>query len=97
VLAGILGHSSVTLENLPEALRAYEHVRLPFVNDIIDKSRTAGALYELRSAHGDNYAALAPAIQNQWSWVESEDPTAQLERAVLWMTDQRGEPVRTSL
>ena len=85
ILAGILSHRSVTLENLPEALKAYEHVRLPFVNDIVERSRNAGALYELRSVHGDNYTTLGQAIDNQWPWVESEDPAAQLERALDWM------------
>ena len=93
ILAGILGHPSVHLENLAEALRAYEHVRLPFANDIVERSRTAGAMYELRSVHGDNYASLGPAIQGQWSWVESEDPAAQIERAIRWMTEQGGDTV----
>ena len=94
ILAGILGHHTVTSSNLPEALKAYEHVRLPFANHVMQRSRAAGALYELRSGHGNDYAALGSAIDNQWSWVESEDPAAELERAIRWMTKGA---VRTAL
>lgn len=97
ILAGILGHHSVTKANLVEALRAYSHVRLPFANRIIAGSRNAGALYELRSPHGDDYSNLAPAIQNQWDWVDSEDPVAQLERALRWMKGRDTTTAKTSL
>ncbi|EKM54255.1 uncharacterized protein PHACADRAFT_146035 [Phanerochaete carnosa HHB-10118-sp] len=85
ILAGLLGHLSVTKNNLEEALRAYDHVRVPFANRVIEGSRNAGAMYELRSSHGNDYSTLAPAIQNQWDWVESESLIAQLERALRWM------------
>lgn len=91
MLASILGHASVTRANLAQALRAYEHVRLPFANHVLSASSNAGKLCQLRSAHGDNEATLAPAIQGQWGWVDSEDPAAQLERALDWMNAQTGE------
>lgn len=89
ILAGILGHHSVTSKNLSEALQAYEYVRRPFANNIIETSRAAGAFYELRSAEKDQYTTLVPAIRNQWSWVESEDPEDQLGRALRWLANDR--------
>lgn len=87
ILAGILGDSSVTLDNLPRALKAYEHVRLPFANHVIESSSDTGKIYQLRSAYGDDEPKVASAIQKQWDWVDSEDPQAQLERALKWMTE----------
>ena len=60
-------------------------------------SRNAGAFYQLRSPHGDDYSKLAPAIQNQWDWVDDEDPAFQLERALRWMNDQDTAAVKASL
>lgn len=88
MLSSILGHPSVTRANLSQALKAYEHVRLPFANHVLNASNNAGKLCQLRSVHGDNETTLAPAIQGQWGWVDSEDPAAQLDRALGWMTSQ---------
>ncbi|GJE94484.1 FAD/NAD(P)-binding domain-containing protein [Phanerochaete sordida] len=97
ILAGLLGDPSVTKNNLTDALEAYNHVRVPFANKIIGTSRHAGAMYELRSAHGDDYSTLAPAIQNQWDWVDGEDVLAQLERALKWMKERGVAAVKASL
>lgn len=81
-LASILGHPSVTVETLPQALKAYDHVRLPFANHVLEASNNAGKLCQLRSVYGTDEPRVAAAIQNQWGWVDSEDPEAQLERAL---------------
>ena len=87
VLASILGDPSVTRDNLPLALKAYEHVRLPFANHILEASANAGKLCQLRSEHRDNEETLAPALQGQWGWVGSEDPQDQFLRALRWMKE----------
>lgn len=97
ILANLLGHPSATKETLRVTLLAYEHVRLPFANKVIEGSRNAGAMYELRSPHRDNYSTLGPAIQNQWGWVEQEDPEAQLRRAIGWMKTEINTPLYTRL
>ena len=85
ILASILGHPSVTADYLPQALKAYEHVRLPFANHILEASNTAGKLCQLRSVYGTDELRVAAAMQSQWGWVDSEDPEAQLERALKWL------------
>lgn len=88
MLSSILGHPSVTLANLPQALKAYEHVRLPFANHILNASNNAGKLCQLRSIHRENEETLAPAFQGQWGWVDSEDPETQFQRALRWMNSE---------
>lgn len=90
MLAGILGDPSVTRENLPQALKAYEHVRLPFANHVLKASSNAGRICQLRSAEGTDETKVALAMQNQWGWVDSEDPQAQLQRALEWMAKYHG-------
>ncbi|KIP05116.1 hypothetical protein PHLGIDRAFT_108689 [Phlebiopsis gigantea 11061_1 CR5-6] len=82
VLARILGHPSTTRKNLCEALKAYEHVRLPFTNDVARQSAEAGAVSELRGSTGDDYARFAHSLRGLWTWVGGEDPEAQVQRAI---------------
>ena len=97
ILAALLGHHSATKKNIPQVLEAYDHVRRPFANYTIEGSKYAGALYELRSDHGDDYATLAPAIQDQFMWVESEGILAQIDRALKWMSNRERANVKASL
>lgn len=41
ILGSLLGHSSVTLDSLPIALKVYEQVRLPFANEVQRRSAEA--------------------------------------------------------
>ncbi|KAF9070110.1 FAD/NAD-binding domain-containing protein [Rhodocollybia butyracea] len=64
---------------LPCALKAYEVIRLPFANHVLQGSYDSGLMYEFDNAeYGDNYEVLGPAIEKQWHWVE--DPSPQVER-----------------
>ena len=44
VLAGVLAHPKTTLATVPDALKAYEAVRLKHANDVHSRSRTNGQL-----------------------------------------------------
>ena len=46
ILASILSHPLTTKETLPEALKIYEEVRLPFANEVVRKSSASGRLSE---------------------------------------------------
>ena len=46
ILASILSHPLTTKETLPEALKIYEEIRLPFANEIVRKSAESGRLCE---------------------------------------------------
>ena len=54
VLAAILAHSLVTLNTLPQALKIYEEIRLPFATEVQRKSAMAGnaaMFHDQRFAH----------------------------------------------
>lgn len=90
VLAGILGHPDTTRENLPRALQAYQHVRLPFANRVLAGSFESGRMYEYWHDSFDvgGSEGLQQAIIHQWDWVGSESPEQQMERALQWMHNE---------
>lgn len=46
VLARVLAHSSTTRATIPQALQAYNHSRLDFAADTVNRTRRLGKLYE---------------------------------------------------
>jgi salicylate hydroxylase len=85
VLAGILGDPSTTVDKLSLALQAYDRVRLPFANHVLEGSNVSGKMYEFWNDEGDDYARLPHAIAHQYEWVETETPEQQIQRALGWM------------
>ena len=71
--------------NVTEALRAYEHVRLPFANHILQGSYSSGQMYEFWHDIKDDFEKLGPAIEHQWDWVKCDQPETQLEIALRFM------------
>lgn len=65
-------------------LKAYNHVRRPMGNYVLEGSRDSGAMYDSESRFGDDYEVLGPAIQKQFGWVSEPNPNAQVERALAW-------------
>lgn len=86
MLAGILGHPSTTRETLALALRAYEHVRLPFANHVLRGSFSSGRMYEFWHEIAD-HDELGAAITKQWDWVKGTSPEEQVKTALQWMLD----------
>ena len=56
VLGAILAHPLVTLKTLPQALKIYERIRLPFANNIQRSSAMAG---DVVMFHDERFAHLA--------------------------------------
>ena len=75
-------------KNIPLALKAYEHIRLPFATDVMTRSGKTGALYEFRSPEAYDDAAWVPELEKQFEWVYGEDPVDQLAEAIRWMGEQ---------
>lgn len=73
ILAGVHGDSSTTIDNLETALQAYEKIRLPFANNVLESSRIAGRMHEFWSDYGDEYSDVGPAIERQYSWVDEAE------------------------
>lgn len=82
MLAALLGHPSITAENLHQALAAYESVRLPFANKTLRASAVQGKMYEFNSVYGDSYTSLGLALDENWEWLWEETPEEEVERAV---------------
>ena len=80
----------MTKDNIHDALRAYEHVRKPFVTNVLKSSTEVGELCQLRSEYGGDEDALVPALKRQWDWVFGEDAKDQASRALKWMNEQQG-------
>lgn len=89
ILASLLGETNVTLASLPLALEAYEHIRLPNANHVQLASRESGLMYEFGSAFGEDYAALGPAIENQWGWLWDGSAEEDVKRGLDWMGASR--------
>ncbi|EPS94143.1 hypothetical protein FOMPIDRAFT_1033475 [Fomitopsis schrenkii] len=81
VLARVLGRPSTTVTTLPQALLAYEHVRLPLANHVLRGSYDSGVMYEFNGVHGDDLHALGPAIERQWSWLTQTTVIGEAEAA----------------
>ncbi|KIK67169.1 hypothetical protein GYMLUDRAFT_156392 [Collybiopsis luxurians FD-317 M1] len=81
ILASLLEVASK--DTLPYALEAYQRVRLPFANHVLQGSYDSGLMYEYdHVAFRDNYEILGPAIEKQWHWVEQPSPEAERLRAL---------------
>ncbi|THH09273.1 hypothetical protein EW145_g2128 [Phellinidium pouzarii] len=59
VLAALLAHSRTTRETLPDALRAYDAVRIPEANAVVNSSRLNGMMYEFNHGWDDTSAVAA--------------------------------------
>lgn len=71
------------VKSLPHALEAYQRVRLPFANHVLEQSYISGSMYEFDSDEfGENYEVLAPAIVSQWHWVDNPSPESERLRAL---------------
>ncbi|KAH9839368.1 FAD/NAD-P-binding domain-containing protein [Rhodofomes roseus] len=87
ILAHLLGHHSITLARLPQALLAYEHVRLPLANHVLRGSYESGKMYEFDGPQGDSLQGLGPALEKQWDWLDQTTPTGEADRAVERLED----------
>ena len=67
------------------------------MNNVAKQSADAGALSEFRGPTGDDLSRFVPALRSLWTWVEGEDPEAQIQRAMKWLRSQEEAPVRSAL
>ncbi|PSR73282.1 hypothetical protein PHLCEN_2v10860 [Hermanssonia centrifuga] len=87
ILGSLLGHPSTTLDTLPHALKAYEHVRLPLANNVLTCSRDAGLIYDFRSECGDDYEAIGATLSHAWDWMGEDGVEEQLQKALSNMME----------
>ncbi|KAF9482106.1 FAD/NAD-P-binding domain-containing protein [Pholiota conissans] len=80
----VLGHLLANITSkmqLFRSLDAYEAIRLPTANSVVNGSYESGMMYDLISKYGDDYATLGPAIQRQWKWINEISLETELEFA----------------
>ncbi|KAM5533711.1 hypothetical protein V8D89_012584 [Ganoderma adspersum] len=86
VLAEVLGHANTTIANLPTALAAYESVRLPMANHVLQGSRQSGDMYEFNGPLREDLTLLGPQIASQWDWLWQSTPQNERDRAFRMLT-----------
>ncbi|KAI9061735.1 FAD/NAD-P-binding domain-containing protein [Trametes sanguinea] len=94
ILAEVLGHPGTTLSTLSQALAAYEAVRLPMANHVLQGSRESGNMYEFNGPLGADLARLGPQIGKQWDWVWKTTPLEEREKALRLSTQKKGPVAR---
>ncbi|GBE85787.1 FAD/NAD(P)-binding domain-containing protein [Sparassis crispa] len=97
ILASVLGHPSVTLATVDQALHVYDAIRRPFVQDVQRRSHYSGKLYQLSgpecqalseedSASGavsvEKLAEVANAIDDTMNWMGMGSGMSERTRAL---------------
>lgn len=85
-MAEVLGHAETTIANLPTALAAYESVRLPMANHVLQGSRQSGDMYEFNGPLREDLTLLGPQIGSQWDWLWQLTPQNEKDRAFRMLT-----------
>ncbi|KAG9314159.1 hypothetical protein JVU11DRAFT_4945 [Chiua virens] len=84
VLCKLLVHPETTLANLEEVLRAYDRVRRPHANLVMERSALTGEHYEAL-CYGDNSAIISDLrllLSEQYAFVHHHDLGADLKSAI---------------
>ncbi|KAI0708960.1 FAD/NAD-P-binding domain-containing protein [Cerioporus squamosus] len=89
ILAEVLGHRHTSRSTLPRALTAYERVRIPMANHVLEGSRHSGNMYEFNGPLGDNLVPLGPLIGSQWDWLWDTTPQSERDRALEMLQNVR--------
>lgn len=87
VLSGILSSPSTTRATLNQALHAYDAVRRPRAEVVLQRSREAGKMYEsAEDLYGQDYEMRGEAIARSWGWLWEGGPQEDLEHAIALST-----------
>ncbi|KAL4266019.1 FAD/NAD(P)-binding domain superfamily protein [Pleurotus pulmonarius] len=86
IIASLISRASETTVDL--ALQAYELVRLPVANHVLEGSAESGKMYEFNSQYRDDYRVLGRAIERQWDWLHWPSPNEDLTSALGWISQQ---------
>ncbi|KAH9949205.1 hypothetical protein B0H21DRAFT_730121 [Amylocystis lapponica] len=91
ILGRLLTHPLATRTRIPDVLRIYESVRLPFANAVVQRSRKTGRLCEFIAPgyydgvdltnERDGLRELGEALYGQWTWQWEEHFDASWESA----------------
>ncbi|KAH7914736.1 hypothetical protein BJ138DRAFT_999357 [Hygrophoropsis aurantiaca] len=84
VICQLLSHPDTKLSNIPDVLQAYDIVRRPRANMVLERSTWAGELYESLQENDANFIIehLRTQLVGLWSPVWHHDIKADIEAAV---------------
>ena len=75
-------------QEISAALDAYDHVRRPRTQRLVETSRLAGELYEFQGAtEGDDPDKVAENLNARYKWIWNKDLKQDLEEAFSVMTN----------
>ncbi|KAF2196648.1 mannitol 1-phosphate dehydrogenase [Delitschia confertaspora ATCC 74209] len=81
VMCGLMKEAR-SVEDLEKVFRAFDEVRRPRTQKLVETSREAGMLYEFELEEGDDVDAIQRNMQARMEWIWKADIPAELERAI---------------
>jgi salicylate hydroxylase len=89
ILGLLLAHPSTNLTNIVQVLKIYESIRLPFVQRVVEQSRTNGLLYEFLDPRSEGFSleALGEEIGKSFAWLGVGGCKEEWERAEIMLKD----------
>ena len=106
ILGALIAHPLTTRDTLSTVLKIHESIRLPHANDVMNRSRKSGKLYEIGLPE---YAALdkeindpellsglGEAIRDVWKWAWTTDIDDDKTRAINILEKTIGSKVNRS-
>ncbi|KAF7327334.1 Salicylate hydroxylase [Mycena kentingensis (nom. inval.)] len=86
VLCELLGHESTNLSNLEAALEAYDAVRRPRANMVLERSHRAGRIYEAYGQRGyQTPEDMERHLANIWQPIWRHDLQKDIDSAIEWL------------
>ncbi|KAI2468654.1 mannitol 1-phosphate dehydrogenase [Annulohypoxylon bovei var. microspora] len=80
ILGSLIGESK-SVQDLDKAFKAYDEVRRPRTQKLVETSREAGMLYEFE-LEGDDLEAIEKNFKSRMSWIWDADLQQELDKAL---------------
>ncbi|KAI1458685.1 mannitol 1-phosphate dehydrogenase [Annulohypoxylon moriforme] len=81
ILSSLIGEAQ-SIQDLDKAFKAYDEVRRPRTQKLVETSREAGMLYDFE-LEGDDLEAIEKNVKARMGWIWDEDLQQELEKALL--------------
>ncbi|KAJ6488508.1 FAD/NAD-P-binding domain-containing protein [Mycena vitilis] len=92
LLCELLGHSSTDLSNLEDVLKAYDVIRQPRANMVLERSARAGTIYESFGKPGYGVNEMEALLAGIWEPIWRHDLDADVASAIASLKKQGAFP-----
>ncbi|KAJ7684581.1 FAD/NAD-P-binding domain-containing protein [Mycena polygramma] len=92
LLCELLGHSSTNLSNLEDVLKAYDVIRQPRANMVLERSARAGTIYESFGKPGYGVNEMEAHLAGIWEPIWRHDLDADVASAIASLKEQGAFP-----